>query len=303
MNITVTRGKNKLAHEQNSHSFLYNDSYLTLEHYKVPANGGLSVTNHDDNDLYPPEYIYFVLQGKIDFIIGKDKYTLETMDSIRIQGYGHFLIYGVEDSSLLFFSASECEDADPNAELRAMIKQSEEHDPYTLGHNSRVGRIAGKLAVCLLPGQEVGGIISAGNYHDIGKINIPNEILNKKGKLTEEEYEIIKNHPVYTYEILRDFLSENVCKIARGHHEMLDGSGYPDHLKGDEISMGSRILAVADIFDALTSDRVYRKGYSINDALSIMRSMSGKLDSKVLDTLISQIDNEVIYQDKDGNYQ
>jgi HD-GYP domain-containing protein (c-di-GMP phosphodiesterase class II) len=104
--------------------------------------------------------------------------------------------------------------------------------------------------------------------HDIGKTKIPIDVLNKNGKLTDYEYELMKNHPVYGYEIVKniDTMSERARSIVLEHHERVDGSGYPNKLKGDEISKFSKIACISDIYDAIVSDRVYRKGFPANEA-------------------------------------
>lgn len=108
--------------------------------------------------------------------------------------------------------------------------------------------------------------------HDIGKIGIPEAILNKPGKLTPDEYEIVKRHPIISERICRALRhGAEVGPIVRGHHERWDGAGYPDGLAGEAISLGSRIIAVADAFDAMTTDRSYRKALSLRVARETLR--------------------------------
>ena len=113
--------------------------------------------------------------------------------------------------------------------------------------------------------------------HDIGKIGVSTEILNKPGKLTEDEYNIIKLHPVHTKTILEKISGfESIANFAFSHHENYDGTGYPEGLRGNEIPLESQIIQVADAYDAMTSERAYRKALSTYDALEIIKKEMGK---------------------------
>jgi HD-GYP domain-containing protein (c-di-GMP phosphodiesterase class II) len=129
----------------------------------------------------------------------------------------------------------------------------------------------------------------AGNLHDLGKLAVPAELLEKPGALTETEFEVVQRHPRISEEILSAAPGlERVTAWASQHHERLDGKGYPFALRGEQISLGSRIMAVADVFTALAEDRPYRKGLPQEDVAKIMRDMSkeGKLDGDVVETLL-----------------
>jgi putative nucleotidyltransferase with HDIG domain len=116
-----------------------------------------------------------------------------------------------------------------------------------------------------------------GILHDIGKIGIRDEILNKKGKLSPEEYEKIKQHTVIGYEIVKQAgVFDELLPAIRSHHERLDGTGYPDGLRGDEIPLIARILAISDAFDAMVADRPYRKGLPVEEALQEIQRGAGK---------------------------
>jgi len=143
----------------------------------------------------------------------------------------------------------------------------------------------------------------AAPLHDIGKVGIPDNVLLKNGKLTEEEFETIKKHPIIGSEILSgadEFLVMKVAKIiALQHHEKYDGSGYPNGLKGDEIHLYARIVSIADVFDALTTQRVYKKAFSLEDSLSIMSEGRGtSYDPKLLDLFTKNIQKFINIQEK-----
>ena len=151
-------------------------------------------------------------------------------------------------------------------------------DPYTKGHSTSVSRYAEALARAVnLPEHEVERIKIGALLHDVGKIGIPENVLKKPGKLTDEEWEIMKQHPTIgaekvlaPNEALRDLIP-----IVKYHHERLDGKGYPEQLKGNEIPLAARIVSVADAYHALVSDRPYRKGMPIEKACAILKEGAG----------------------------
>lgn len=163
-------------------------------------------------------------------------------------------------------------------------------DSYTQGHVDRVSNLAMALGhQVALSASELEALRYGGALHDIGKIGIPREIINKLGPLDTEEWKIMKNHPDVGYKICLP-LQKNLgsaLDVIRYHHEKLDGSGYPDGLKGDEISTVVRIMAVVDIFDALTTGRPYRKAMSREKALGVLRNEAeeGKLDQEIVRNL------------------
>ena len=167
---------------------------------------------------------------------------------------------------------------DTNRDLIAALSRSmEAKDYYTGGHTERVSRISVALAENLgYAGPELAAIEIGSLVHDIGKIGIPESILNKQGPLTESEWKVMKEHPVISDFILADInVHPFVRQIARWSHERLDGAGYPDGLSGDQIPESARIVLVADAFDALTTDRPYRRGRSSGLALEEIRAHLG----------------------------
>jgi len=162
--------------------------------------------------------------------------------------------------------------------VTALVYAIEVKDKYTEGHAQRVREYSCAIASELgLSKAQIKDISTAALLHDIGKIGVSTEILNKPGKLTEDEYNIIKLHPLHTKTILEkisDFTS--IANFAYSHHENYDGTGYPQGLRGDEIPFESQIIQVADSYDAMTSERAYRKALSIYDALKIIESEMGK---------------------------
>jgi len=170
--------------------------------------------------------------------------------------------------------------------IEAIALTVEMRDMYTAGHQRRVTDLAVAIAEELqLPESKINGLRMAGIVHDIGKIQVPAEILNKPGRLTEVEFSMIRNHPRVAYEILKNIkFAWPVAEIVLQHHERLDGSGYPSGLSGDQILLETRILSVADVVEAMASHRPYRPALGIDKALEEININRGTLyDSAVVD--------------------
>ncbi|MEZ4457148.1 MAG: HD domain-containing protein [Gemmatimonadales bacterium] len=161
--------------------------------------------------------------------------------------------------------------------LKALARTIDANSPWTAGHSERVTAIALRIAEELgLPADELETIHRGGLLHDIGKIGVPAVILDKAGKLEPEERKIIQRHPEIGATILGPLpVFANAIPLVRWHHEALDGSGYPDGITGDLIPENVRILTVADVFEALTADRPYRKGWTPEDTLALLKKDSG----------------------------
>ena len=177
--------------------------------------------------------------------------------------------------------------------IRALTSAIDARDPYTMGHSVRVGQLA------MMLGRELGledtrlARLEVGGYlHDIGKIGIRDAVLLKPGKLTPEERTIIEDHPTIGISILSAVeLPEEVVRFVQDHHERLDGSGYPRGLREDEVSIQARIAAVADMYDAVTSERPYRSPMTPGEAVDLLRSESGRfLDPRVVVAIAAVVD-------------
>ena len=181
--------------------------------------------------------------------------------------------------------------------LKLLAKSLEEKDEYTRGHSEKVAELAKKMAKRLgFSPKMVERIYNAAFLHDIGKIGIPDHILKKPTILAKEEMSIVKNHPIMGEDILRevDIFNNRESKWVRHHHERWDGKGYPDGLRGEEIPLPSRIISVADVYEALTSDRPYRKALSYEETKEIMmKNMKGVvLDPRLVDLLFEILEEE-----------
>jgi len=173
--------------------------------------------------------------------------------------------------------------------IQVMVNVVEARDPYTAGHQNRVADLACAIGDEMgLAGDKIDGLRMAGLTHDLGKLSVPSEILVKPTRLTEIEFSLVKEHSRSGYEILKDVESPwPLAEVAHQHHERIDGSGYPQNLKGEEILMDARIMAVADVVEAMASHRPYRPALGINAALEEIERNKGILyDDSVVDACL-----------------
>ena len=183
--------------------------------------------------------------------------------------------------------------------LTILGKTAEYKDPETASHVARVAYYSKLLAKGYgLSEKEQDILFYAAPFHDLGKIGIEDKILLKPAKLTPEEFETMKSHPKIGYEILKNSQSEYLqagAIIALTHHEKVNGSGYPNGLKDDDIHIFGRIVAIADVFDALTSFRPYKQAWSFEDAVKYLQEKSGKeFDTKLVEIFINNLDEVAI---------
>jgi len=179
------------------------------------------------------------------------------------------------------------------ASVQSLAEALEVKDPYTRGHSVRVSHYSVAIAKEMgLGGELLRRIELGGHVHDIGKIGVREDLLNKAGKLTSEEYEHIMTHPIVGWRILAPLLGDTpeALAIVRSHHEWFDGRGIPDGLAGRNIPLEARIVAAADCFDAMTSDRPYRPGLSIDHALAEIARCSGtQFDPEVVTAMLAAV--------------
>ncbi|HWQ41297.1 MAG TPA: HD-GYP domain-containing protein [Desulfosporosinus sp.] len=181
--------------------------------------------------------------------------------------------------------------------VEALVQALEAKDTYTSGHSERVGILAVAVAEEMEMSEDrIQSLKYAAVLHDVGKIGVSEIILKKEGKLQEFEWEAVRSHPVIGQTIIQGikFLN-NIGDVVRHHHERYDGNGYPDGIKGEEIPLESRIIAVADTYDAITSDRSYRKGRTHDEALEELKSVSGsQLDPKLVGIFCKVVTSDLV---------
>lgn len=288
---TCTRSDDALEKLKNSNYNILICNYLL---YPYNANVLIDKIRSFDNDLY-----IILTTSQKDLVP-----PMETMHNLDIQAYyeknsntTQFLMT-IESAVKSIKQFKKLKQANSLLEQQYLeftdvLKNAvEAKDLYTKGHSDRVAEYSVKFGHVLnLPNEELEQLMLAGTFHDIGKIGIPDSILSKPEKLTDEEYEIIKKHPIIGQEIINSsYMLQDVLPYIRHHHERIDGNGYPDKLSGNEIPYLSKIIAVCDTYDALTSNRSYRKAMSTDKAITILQEIKGtQLDSFLVDKFVEMI--------------
>ena len=179
--------------------------------------------------------------------------------------------------------------------IRAFINSIEAKDKYTQGHSERVATYSVQIAREMkLNNRQIQLLRQGAVLHDIGKIGIADQILNKPGRLDPDEMDVIRNHPIIGTQILKEVgLEDEVLELVRSHHERYDGAGYPDQRPAKDLSLPTRILCVADAYDAMTSDRPYRKGMTQERVFAILNEGKGtQFDPDVVKYMLRIIDDE-----------
>jgi len=284
---SFVRDKNKIA---------VGGGYIEEGVVKKAANDGMPLLINENNGsnsvLAIPFKIRSSVFGVLISLIRDGKRCFNEKDL-------YFLNFLAEKASSLIENLALYENIYENlfSALYAFVETIEARDPYTKQHSTRVTHYAVSVAKAMGCSQEEIDVLNvSGNLHDIGKIGIPDNILLKPGRLTDAEYEIIKRHPSIGSNIIGHFnMWKDEQKIVKHHHERWDGRGYPDGLKGEEIPFLSRILSVADVYDALTSDRSYRKRMPDDVVIGIIRENTGcQFDPKVVDVFLKLYEQEKI---------
>ncbi len=240
---------------------------------------------------------FYILKGEMICELEDEKITLGPQDyysAVDIKEPIYFKTMTDVDYLWVITEQIFYQLSDSVTNLKAMVDEVEIKDRYTYKHSERVAEYAVKIAKKLmLPKEKLENLYIASLLHDLGKINTPEEILNKAGKLTNEEYSIIKRHSSDGAEMVKELYYDGIANIIEQHHERLNGSGYPHGLKGNNILLESRIIAVSDTFDAMTEDRSYRKAFSISEAVDELNKCSGShYDQQVVNAFLSILKEE-----------
>jgi putative nucleotidyltransferase with HDIG domain len=236
---------------------------------------------------------------------GDSQYELDELEALGL--LGHYVGLGLQNFSL---SQSLEQRISENLRLMASMHNFYDHtlnafasaidmkDPHLHGHSMRVGRYAAGLGQAIgMTDQEVAGLRAGGYLHDIGKVTVDKYIFSKAGALEPREFREVMDHTTIGHQIVHNvqFPWPQIPEIVRWHHERADGSGYPDRLRIDEVSLPVRIVAVADTFDAMTSDRAYRPSLSVGEVLSeLVRMTPQKYDPSVVQALLIQVRRDAV---------
>lgn len=234
--------------------------------------------------IYPSDNVnalefYFILSGQVVCEFDNSKHILSPEDYFTARGLDEPIYFtALSKVSLLcvFTEQTFVHISKDISSLMEITKQVELKDRYTHKHSDRVANYSVKIAKKLQLGKEqLENLAVAAVLHDIGKIHVPIEILNKPGRLTDEEFRILKKHPVDGAEMVRSSYYKELAPIIEQHHERLNGTGYPYGLRGNDILLEARIIAVSDTFDAMTEDRVYRKAFKEQIAIDELKKLAG----------------------------
>ncbi|KYP81884.1 HD-GYP domain-containing protein [Ferroacidibacillus organovorans] len=178
------------------------------------------------------------------------------------------------------------------ATIRTMAMAVDKRDPFTAGHSRRVAALTKVIAAEIGKFPDVKEVYFSGLLHDVGKISVPDSVLLKPGKLSDDEWAQMKMHPEIGHQMLLEAVaSDTILHAVRSHHEWVIGSGYPDGLQGEEIPLIARIVSVADAFDAMVSNRIYRKGMPIAEAKRrLLEGRDSQFDRGVVDSFVAVLD-------------
>lgn len=250
---------------------------------------------------------FFVHTGQIELLLSPEPVRLMPGDSFYIRGLKQNVRLRCVETALLVYM-SNCPVFDEQAywqeELQGLLRHIDEIDHYTKRHSHAVMRYALHLYEALrdhCPGLSMEDFIIGALFHDVGKCNVPGEILRKKERLTDEEYALIQQHAADSARILLPKYGPRIAELAHSHHERMDGSGYPRGLKGDQIPFESRILAVADAFDAMTSDRGYNRVKTFAEAAAELQAMPQRYDPLVTAALAQLVSTGGIRSDEEDD--
>ncbi|MEH7333560.1 HD-GYP domain-containing protein [Neobacillus drentensis] len=234
--------------------------------------------------VYPSENtnaleFYYLLSGEVVCELDNYRHILGPEDYFSARGLKeaiHFTAVSKVTILCIYTEQTFVHISKDISSLMEITKQVELKDRYTFKHSDRVAKYSVKIAKKLkLTKEQLENLTVAAVLHDIGKIHVPIEILNKTGRLTDEEFEIIKKHPVDGANMIKGSYYQELAPIIEQHHERLNGSGYPCGLSGNDILLEARIIAVSDTFDAMTEDRAYRKAFKEKIAIDELKRLAG----------------------------
>ena len=237
---------------------------------------------------------FYLLSGKLHIILPTETVSLEAGSSFYIDNLEQDVSLETETNGELLYIASKPvynEILDYQKNLNYLVNRVDEKDHYTLRHSHNVMEYSVLIARFMArEQQEIDNLTTASLFHDVGKCFVPDEILKKPAKLTDDEYKVIQKHPLDSARLLESRFGKRVADIARSHHERLDGSGYPLGLCKDEISLAGRIIGVADSFDTMTSRRVYTlHPKTFSEAAEELCSLPDKYDADVCSALLELV--------------
>ena len=245
----------------------YADDYLEINIFHFKKGGSFYLPPPENKNAYKS---YLIISGCL--LEQNTQCLYGSHEMIVLKASDDYVVFQVEEDALIYATSygesSFCKTKERFDHASMIMDEIQKKDAYTDQHCYRVCELAKKMGFYLkLTGKELYTFATAARYHDLGKINISDEVLKKPGAFSKEEFLHMKSHVLETRKLLKDTFEEEIHLISEQHHERLDGSGYPYGLKDNEISSLGKALAVIDSYDAMTTDRVYKKGKSMDEAL------------------------------------
>ena len=256
---------------------------------KMPGMKGIDLLSRVSD--ISPDTLRILMTGHADLITAVDAINKGKVFRFIIKPWDDKTLKQTVQEAIKRYQLIQRLKTEDESTLLSIAQSIEIKDPYTRGHCENVAAYALMIANALTLSEKIKKNIRYGSWlHDCGKTGVSEKILNKNCQLTENEFEIIKNHPQWGADIVRQArLSPEIVNIILRHHERYDGSGYPSGLEGSDIPFEARIVTIADVFDALMSDRPYREKFDYDKAVEIMRAMKGiVLDPELLDIFLHE---------------
>lgn len=240
---------------------------------------------------------FYIISGTIEYLLNDESTILCEGDTFYVQHLTETIqLTTTSDVQLLYLSTAPVFQylSKTISDLTKLAEEVEKKDSYTHSHIQRVKEYSLKMAMKLHLSKDITeNIVYASLFHDIGKMNIPDDVLNKPSSLSNIEFSIVKNHPKDGVDIVSGTFYKKIAAMIEQHHEKVDGTGYPAGLKGEEIHIGARIISVADSYDAMTTDRPYRKALTNEEAATeLIRCKNTQFDALIVDTFIAILKQE-----------
>ena len=263
------------------HVFSKNDFHIGK--YSLPKGVFLYSTPTEQVDLIKS---YTIIEGELMELKSRD--ILSTGDVFVVDGNEAIHSFYALDETFLIIHEQQSPNSiksflETSTTMINMLSHIQAKDDYTKEHSERVYQLAKEMGLALkYHSKQIYNLNKASRFHDIGKVFIEDAILNKPTQLNDSEFDRMKEHPTLCRDVILEKFDDEVFKIISQHHERLDGSGYPRGLKGDQIVEEAKILAICDSFDAMTTDRIYKKGMTQEEAFAELRSLTGKYYDEAL---------------------
>jgi putative two-component system response regulator len=269
------------------------DVWVVVSDYLMPSMRGIEFLSKVKARW--PNTIRIMMTAYADLSIAVDAINKSEAFRFVTKPWNNQELMETVDEALMRYQLVQSLGCDDETVYLSLAQTVELKDPYTKGHCDRVARYAVLLAKALGLDESRLEEIKHGSWlHDCGKIGVPERVLNFPGKLSEDDMESVMQHPRWGSEVARQAqMSETVVNVILYHHEQFDGAGYPSGLKGTGIPIEARIVAIADVFDALYSDRPYRKAYSLERVIEIMQEMTAThFDPELINTFLPLAEKE-----------